>query len=274
MTTIRLAVGHNEGCMLSGLAPEHKPYAALLCSYFYVEKFDRHRERIAFRDWTMDSGAFTAWNMGKPIDLEAYIEACRERLDEDPELYEVFALDVIGNSTQTRANVERMWEAGVPAIPVYHYGEPLELLQHYAATYPKIALGGVATLRGTSRHQWMRQCFARIWPKLVHGFAVTTETDVLCVPWDSVDSSSWQAPAQFGQSKAFKIGSAGRSRGQPGRRMRTGYRSLARPEVEWYLELERKAKARWRRPLEEALRATVERFPGYPYRQVPVAGKA
>jgi hypothetical protein len=50
--------------------------------------------------------------------------------------------------------------------------------------------------------------------------------------------------------------------------MRTNYKTLARPEVEWYLDLERKAVARWSGPLAEARHATVERFPGYPMRVV------
>lgn len=258
MTTLRLAVALNEHFTVQGLSPDHEPRAAILCSYEYVYNLDRWRPRLAFRNWSMDSGAYTAWAQGKVIDLTAYIESCRERLVQDDDLVEVFALDAIGDPNASRMNVERMWSEGIPAIPTFHYGEPEELLSHYAATYPKIALGGTAVMKGPTRHQWVRQCFARVWPKLVHGFGVTTQADVLCVPWDSVDSSSWYAPTQFGVGKAY---------GQT-TRMRTYYRNLARAEVEWYLDLERKAQARWSRPLAEARQATAERFPGYPARVV------
>jgi len=273
VTTLRLAVGHNANMMRQGFRPDYKPYAAMLCSYFYLWKFDMIRGEspgIAMRDWSMDSGAFTAWAQGEKIDLEAYTRTCVERFRADPALVEVFVLDAIDDPEQTLANVEWMWKHGVPAIPVYHYGEPEKYLLHYAQHYPKLALGGVASLRGGDRHKWMRQCFARVWPALVHGFAVTAETDLLCVPWDSVDSSSWQGPAQYGLSKAFNVNSGGNVRGRKAK-MRSSYRALARPEVDWYLNLELKAKGRHRGALEEAMRATLQRFPDYPYRAIEVA---
>ena len=246
--------------MLSGLRKD-LPKAAVLCSYAFIDRFDRWRDSIAFRDWSMDSGAFTAHHQGRPVDLDEFIEACQERLANDPQLIEVFALDDLADPEITRRNTERMWEAGVQAIPCYHYGEPEEYLRHYARTYPKIALGGVAKLHGGEKQRLIRQCFARIWPKLVHGFGITTEADVMCAPWDSVHSSSWQAPAQYGTAKAF------RSTRDRVRRMRGNYRAMARPEIDWYLDFEQRARARWRRHLEDALQATREKFPDYDRRE-------
>lgn len=263
MTVLRLAVGHNANMMLHGFSPEDPELAAMLCSYFYLWKFDKFRDRLAVRDWSLDSGAYSAYNIGERIDLVAYTDVCRERLASDPQLVEVFALDVIGDHDQSRRNVEVMWEHGVPAIPTYHYGEPEALLTHYAQNYPKMALGGIANLRGGDRHRWLRQCFARIWPTLVHGFAVTAASDLLCVPWHSVDSSSWQMPAQYGGSKALKINPGGRMVGNSHVKMRTSYKAMARPEVNWYLRLERQAKAKWGAMLATAEAAARERFPSY-----------
>jgi hypothetical protein len=70
---------------------------ALLISYVYLEPFIAKRSRFVYRDWALDSGAYSASTLGVEIDLDHYIETCRELMATDPTLTDIFALDVIGD---------------------------------------------------------------------------------------------------------------------------------------------------------------------------------
>lgn len=216
------------------VAPEQAP--AVLVGYPFLGGFLRDKPGLRIRSWALDSGAFSAYNSGVTIDLDGYIARCQELLATDPLLAEVFALDVIGDWRASLRNAEAMWRAGVPAVPTFHIGEPEDVLLGLARDYPKIGIGGVARLRGAQKRRFAEQCFARVWPKRVHGFGVGTREMLLAVPWDSVDATTWETgPGAFGRWRSF----GGRRLG-----VRGGDQDLRR-EVEWFLNLERLARHRW-----------------------------
>ena len=238
--TVRLAAPNkSKGCIeyqgqKTLQSPELVP--ALLVSYWYLEPFLKNRSRYYYRDWVIDSGAFSAHNSGVDIDLTDYIHCCRDLLANDPTLIEVYALDVIGDWRASLRNTESMWKAGIPAIPCFHYGEPWDLLLGLARDYPKIALGGCVGRR--DKDKFASQCFARVWPKHIHGFGFGTEKSLMLCPWHSVDATNWEmGPCKYGQWKAFG-----------GQRVSVrGSRQNLRAEVEWYLALEHRARQRWRK---------------------------
>lgn len=245
MTTVLLATGPGPGKngarYEKGMA-DHGELGrpALLVSYLFLKIFEKHRHRMHFRDWVMDSGAFSAWTAGAVIDLPEYIETARRLLVEDDQLTEVFSLDVIGDWRASLKNVETMWKAGVEAIPTFHVGEPWDVLTSIAADYPKIALGGMVGYQRTKRDAWIGQCFARVWPKRIHGFGIMGEDALMSYPFESVDASNWElAPTAFGSWAAF---------GGANLKVRGGEQNL-RPEVERILKIERKLKWRWRREM-------------------------
>ncbi len=224
--SVRLAVGSmHERAHRTGLQTERLP--ALLVSYAYLQPFLKNRHRYRFRDWVMDSGAFTAANSGKTIVLADYMAVCHRLMAGDPTLVEIFALDVIGNPQASAANCAAMWADGIPAIPCYHWGEPEAALLAMAERYPKIAIGGVAYKRGRAKIQWAEQVFARVWPKRVHGFAFASEASVMALPFHSVDASSCEIGAcWFGNWKQF------------GHLTVRGSKQDLRGEVDAYLDLE------------------------------------
>jgi len=244
--TVRLAhVGPPEA-MKKAMADDLDA-PALLCSFYYLKPFLRSKSKYHFRNWVMDSGAFSAHNSGKVIDLQEYIEKCLELMETDEKLVEIFALDVIGDHEATLKNTEEMWRQGVPAIPCYHAGEPEDYLKHLGDNYDKIALGGVARVRDKKRRiKWAAQCFSRVWPKKIHGFGFGLESDILALPWHSVDSSSWEfGPTAFGNWTGYSQ----RGKGQylPVR----GSNQNLRIEVERYLKMEKKARIKWKSKMEE-----------------------
>lgn len=219
----------------------------LLVSYYYLEAFEKNREKFRFRDWVMDSGAFSAWQSGVEIDLQKYIDCCKRIRDSDSSLVEVFALDVIGDWKLGLKNVEEMWKQGVEAIPTFHFGEPWDVLKGLAKDYPKIALGGAAGKeRRLSRDGFAGQCFARVWPKRIHGFGFGTDDLVMKYPWHSVDATTWEiSPCGFGRWNSFgHIGKKGKWVG--GKMSVRGSSQNLRAEIEWYLDLERRARIRWK----------------------------
>ena len=239
--TVRLAhqpAAQGSNCLMGIRGVDVLPLdsaPALLVSFVYLKGFLKQRERYVYRDWVLDSGAFSAHASGNAIDLQEYIETAKRLLAEDSTLSEVYALDVIGDWKATQKNTEAMWAAGVPAIPTFHGGQPWHALEGFAGDYPKIALGGVARRPAVQKLTWAQQCFARVWPTKIHGFGFGSGSHILALPWHSVDATNWElGPCAFGRWNAFGNLS-----------VRGGCQDL-RAEVEWYLKLERQARDKWR----------------------------
>ncbi len=211
---------------------------ALLVSYYYLEAWELNKHKYHYRDWVMDSGAFSAHNSGAVIVLQDYIDCCHRLMQTDPTLTEIYSLDVIGDAEAGLANTEEMHRQGVPAIPCFHYGEPWPLLKKLCAEYPKIAIGGCVGRR--DKDDFAGQCFARAWPHKFHGFGFGGEKSIMSFPWHSVDATNWEMqPCAYGTWRAFG-----------GQRISVrGSQQNLRAEVEWYLELERRARERWKKEM-------------------------
>lgn len=236
--TVRLAHCGPESRITTGFAAGNGERPALLVSYVYLRAFLKNRKHYAFRDWVLDSGAFSAHNSGIEIKLQDYIDRCKQLMAEDPQLTEIFALDVIGDWRAGLANCKEMWRQGIPAIPCYHPGrdEPLDVLAGLAKDYPKIAIGGLVGVKKQHKERLVGQCFARAWPCRIHGFGMSGEDMVMKYPFDSVDASNWEiGPCRYGFWRSFGLMSV------------RGTAQNLRTEVEWYIELERRARARWTR---------------------------
>jgi len=176
-----------------------KRFPALLQSFAYLDCYVKWRPTAKFRDWALDSGAFTAFGANATISLKDYTDRARTLLEVDPKLVEVFSLDVIGDWRQGLKNCQAMWKAKVPAIPCFHYGEPDDLLLGLARDYPKIALGGMVGVSMPKKIAWAKDCVFKVWPKAVHGFGQGSRDSLLSVPWHSTDASNWQiGPTRFG----------------------------------------------------------------------------
>lgn len=237
--SVRLAM--TEGGPMKGenLAKAMIDAPALLVSYFYLEGFMKSRHMYVFRDWVMDSGAYSAENSGSKIDLAEYMDKCKELMATDELLTEIFALDVIGDHKASAKNVDKMWDAGIPAIPCFHFGEPEKALLDMAKRFPKIALGGCARMRGDMKLKWAEQCFARIWPARIHGFGFGSESQILALPWHSVDATNWEiGPCKFGRWSHGQMSVRGSSQN-------------LRSEVEHYMKIERRARSKWQTRMDE-----------------------
>ena len=189
MTTVRLALGFTDEGTTKVKMEEGLPSPSFLMSYWYREFFD-----TAFpfaRSWVLDSGAYSAHTSGGSVDLLEFHEYAHHKLQTDPKLREVFALDIIGDWRKTLQATEHHWANDVPAIPTFHIGSPWSALIHMTKVYPKIAVGGLVGCPRRKKHAWLNQVFARVWPKKIHALGVLGPSDTMAFPFHSADSSSW-----------------------------------------------------------------------------------
>ena len=187
------------------------PKPRMLVSYFYLHTW-KNPEKSKHEDWILDSGAFSAVTQNTKIDLVAYTETCLALQKSDKKLTGIFSLDVIGDAKATLINTELMWEQGINAIPTFHFGSSWKHLFELAKKYPRIALGGLVNKKvsRTAKHEWIHQCFQKVFPIRIHGLGVGSKKTLLSFPWHSVDCSSWVAGDKYGMWRSFapKSGSA------------------------------------------------------------------
>lgn len=178
----------------------------ILESYHYVHRQKAVDEmRADGAQVFLDSGAFSAWNMGATISLPKYCNYIQENEDiirKDDGVIMASVLDGIGDPLQTYRNQLEMEARGVRPLPCFHFGEDERYLEFYLANYPYITLGGMVGKTVEQLITWLD----RIWERYIidgsgrpktklHAFGITSVRVMERYPWYSVDSSSW---IQFG----------------------------------------------------------------------------
>lgn len=217
---------------------------SLLVSYAFLRGFLKNIEQYAMREWVLDSGAFSAMNSGKVVTVDGYLGAIKDlrKLPKRLQPSEIYALDVIGDAGASLKNCQEMAARGEPAIPTYHYQDKDPgVLKEMIATYDKIAIGGVAKANHNIKLKFCEWVFSLAWPKKIHGFGCASERLVLSLPFHSVDSTSWESgPCCYGNWRGL---------GGKGRLSWRGSNQNLRVEIEWYLDLEERARWRWRKEM-------------------------
>lgn len=174
----------------------HRSVDNKLESYHYIHKASYvDRIRQAGDKVFLDSGAFSAFTLGKVVDIDAY---CRY-IHANADIIEFASvLDGIGDPQKTYQNQMYMEKQGTRPLPCFHYGEDERYLEWYIGRYDYITIGGMVPISTPQLIYWLD----RIWEKYlcdssgvprlkVHGFGLTSEKLMRRYPWYSVDSSSW-----------------------------------------------------------------------------------
>ena len=206
---------------------------------------------VPWRRLMLDSGAYSAWNSGKIIDIEALTKATL-----DPIFSESVCLDVIGDSSASVANSLAMKAAGSPAFPVFHYGDPWEHLALYRSEFSRVGLScrfGEPVAKSTA---WLEQCFARAWPYRFHSFGWTAPDALARFPFDSCDSTSWKSSATWGRFQAIGRQHAKHFGFTSSRKIidnLKGTFSLV-SEIRSFLRVQRWLEFRWKKELEQCRR--------------------
>ena len=181
-----------------------EPKRILTSYHYYKNKTDLIKNCIlSGYDVFIDSGAFSAMNSGKSINIDDY---CKFLIEVKATYYAT--LDVIGDAKNTLINHKYMInEYGLNPIPAFHMGSNLDEFKPLLE-YDYIALGGLVFAEGIMNH-----C-DEIWhyilenkPNLkVHGFGLTNIELMKRYPWFSVDSSSFKSCKRFGRQNVLYNG--------------------------------------------------------------------
>jgi hypothetical protein len=206
-----------------------------LVSFVYLKAFRKWfaEESPSIRSSMLDSGAYSAWKSGHTIAIDDLIKESKEGGWD-----ETVALDVIGDDEGSKKNAEYMSARGSNAFPVFHYGEPWELLNEYCAQYEKVGISCRFGEPVPASVAWVEKCFARNWPHKFHSFGWVKKDVLKAFPFHSADTANWQQPAMYGRWISFG-------------NMRRGERGTlsVRAEIEMYLKLERELETRWKKTL-------------------------
>lgn len=169
----------------------------------YVENMRRDKVQVF-----LDSGAFSAYTLGKKVDLPGYCRYIQQNEDiirKDGGALLASVLDGIGDPLKTYQNQKAMERLGVRPLPCFHYGEDTRYLDYYIANYEYITIGGMVPISTPQLKMWLDDIWERNLcdgsgrPKVkVHGFGLTTPMLMRRYPWHSVDSSSWVQMARTG----------------------------------------------------------------------------
>jgi hypothetical protein len=168
-----------------------------------------------------DSGAFTVWQKGGSVDLDAYIGWCLNyaaQADAPPIVN--ISLDVIpGNRgrrptirereqgmRQSLRNGDRMRAAGLTIMEVYHQWEPVQFFNELLDRRQPGDLIGIAARQGLGHAARRRFCdavFAHVLRRdtlpPLHGLGIGNRDLIFRYPWFSVDSSNWKMEPIFGR---------------------------------------------------------------------------
>jgi hypothetical protein len=166
----------------------------------------------------VDSGAYSCWRRGYTIRLEDYIAFLKLELSRDPPIVTNYvALDIIPGSSgmmdwsrdaveqsarQSYENLQRMKEAGLKPIPVFHQGEDFKWLERMLNDGEDYI--GLSPYKNSHRLHvipWFIRCFAILKNRphvRTHGFGVGAHIHLTRYPWTSADSSKWWQVATYG----------------------------------------------------------------------------
>lgn len=152
-------------------------------------------------DLFSDSGAYSAYSTGAVIEREDYAAW----LSRWGHLFSTASnLDVIGDPAAGLDNLAYLRAQGHEVIPVFHVGEPFDLLRQLCDQHPYVALGGMVPYlafgaANRNRPQVMRwmikaHLIAKKTGTALHGFGCTGSLFLRDLPFYSADSSSYMFP--------------------------------------------------------------------------------
>lgn len=160
-----------------------------------LKRFKKNSYRLI-----VDSGAFTAWNIGKTIRLDDY---CRF-LDSIEHLrpFNAVQLDVFGDPEKTWENFLIMKKRGFDVMPVFTRGDSLERLEEMYSYTDYIMFGGITI--GGKNINYVKWFMENNKQRAVHWLGFCNVDFIKHFKPFSVDSSSWASGSRYGNVHFYK----------------------------------------------------------------------
>jgi hypothetical protein len=156
-------------------------------------------------DILFDSGAFSAWKLGKPVDIDAYCDYLHRNQGFMGHYVNLDEINPDSPEEAARVSFENylyMRKQGLDPVPVFHAKEDISWL------YKMLDAGaqyiGLAAL-SLGSHKYRSEWYANVWDKLtyqgkplvkVHALGEGRFDALAAFPWYSADSTSWVYAAQ------------------------------------------------------------------------------
>ena len=185
----------------------------ILESFYYLRKNTRLPWLIkTFKNFLLDSGAFTFLSSGKIVDFDAYTEeyAAFIRKWDVKNFFELDIDSIVGLKEVERLRTKLMDLTGRKPIPVWHKNRGKEYFVEMCKEYPYVAIGGIVTKEIPIRiYEKMFPWFiatAHKYGSKIHALGYTNIKGLYTYKFDSVDSTSWVYGNRSGYLYIFDIG--------------------------------------------------------------------
>ena len=223
---VHLTHGGSEKAAWNALIRQKHKFTLLSFAYKGQERHYVSTWLDTSHEIILDSGAFTAWSLGRDASVEGYLQWAKcFTTSHSKKLSKIryINLDVIPGSKGVSATPEQLESAakgsmqnadflrrnGLDAIEVFHQNEPIELYYKIVerAEGRLIAISPRNDVSTKARCEWLKWLCAATVKRYglnippAHGLAVTAESLVYAFPFYSVDSSTWTSCLRFGKSQ-------------------------------------------------------------------------
>lgn len=164
----------------------------------------------------IDSGAFSVWNKGGSIDINAYAEFCSVL----PKTWTFVNLDVIPKTGSSSADIAKCCEEGFEnylflksklnnVLPVYHYGDDIKWLHKYYEYTNYVGVSPANDIHEKEKRKWLKATFKEIDVKntklKTHGFGYSSFEGLTLFPFYSIDSISYKHISMFIQGQKMQF---------------------------------------------------------------------
>lgn len=190
---------------LGGAKPDPNAKFPVLISYAYLRQ--AKPEDIDFLmknpkiELIIDSGAFTALNAGKEIDLREYMDFLKQY---QSRLFGYFALDKLGDPATTEKNFEIMMSQGLKPIPIHVRGDDRKRMDYLFQHSDWVGCGGFRRpQRGPAPKTYIMEKMRWASGRNVHWLGYTTSAMLKTFKPYSCDCSSWHMPLKYGTMRLY-----------------------------------------------------------------------
>ena len=155
-------------------------------------------------DLLIDSGAFAAFRLGKPIDLDEYMGFLANHKDN---LFGYFALDVIGDRKRTMDNLREMRKQGFRPWPVFTVGNTRKEMNEMFDQTEVLGIGGIQysiwPFDPQSRLSYLKMITEWSEGRKMHFLGIAKEGILRAFKPYSCDASTWLNSAKFGRLSIY-----------------------------------------------------------------------
>ena len=149
-----------------------------------------------------DNGEFSRWKTGRKTDGPKFYNWLRSLDGEGIPWKWAVALDVIGDANGTRENWRGVLsdhsDISQKLVPVFHEGDPWDLLDEYDPTNRLVALGRIEGRKSKYKtFDWYDHAFNRHPTMVAHALGNASPDTLEPYPFASFDATSWDRSAAY-----------------------------------------------------------------------------